>query len=142
MWTGSEEGIMTKTNVTNKHDALLNIAGVDVRPGATAAVDDKALESWKTGNAASLWLEQELVVIGDKSGSKAKEPKSAEPKAPAGGEGSGEGKVDRAAYLQKAKDLDLGLPANVSNAKLVEAVNAAEAEKAKASGNEGDGSGE
>lgn len=119
-----------KTNVTNNHDALLNVAGVDIRPGATSAVDTKALEGWQTGHAAKLWVEMELVTIGDKSGSKAKEPKAE----PAKTEGAGDGKVDRAAYLQRAKDLDLGLPANVSNVKLVEAVNEAEAEKAKQSG--------
>lgn len=129
-----------KINVTNKHDALLNVAGVDIRPGATAAVDAKALEGWKTGHAAKIWLEQELVVIGDKSGSKVREPKQPAPEGGADAQTQTEGKVDRAAYLARAKDLDLDLKSNVSNKDLVQAVNEAEAKKAQeAAGKGGDG---
>lgn len=126
-----------KINVTNNHDGVLNVAGVDLRPGATTAVDAKAFDTWKLGNAASIWLEQELITTGAKSGSKVKEPKPADP--PAKTEAGG--KVDRAAYLAKAKELDLGLKANVSNADLVKAVDEAEAKKALESGNGGGGDG-
>lgn len=120
-----------KINVTNNHDALLNIAGVDIRPGATAAVDAKTLEGWKTGHAAKIWLEQELVVVGDRSGSKVREPKKpAEPEGSAGSDGK-PAKVDRAAYIARAKELELDLKSNVSNADLVAAVNEAEAKKAQ-----------
>lgn len=127
-----------KINVTNKHDTLLNVAGVDIRPSATAAVDAKALEGWKTGHAAKIWVEQELVVIGDKSGSKVREPKQPAPEG--GTQTQTEGKVDRAAYLARAKDLELDLKSNVSNKDLVQAVNEAEAKKAQdAAGKGGDG---
>lgn len=124
-----------KINVTNNHDGVLNVAGVDIRPGATAAVDAKAFDTWKLGNAASIWLEQELITTGAKSGSKAKEPKPAseDPKTET------PGKVDRAAYLARAKELDLGLKANVSNADLVKAVDEAEAKKALESATGGEG---
>ena len=129
-----------KINVTNKHDALLNVAGVDIRPGATAAVDGKTLEGWKRGHAAKIWLEQELVVIGDKSGSKVREPKQAAPEGGAGAQNQTEGKVDRAAFLARAKELELDLKSNVSNKDLVQAVNEAEAKKAQeAAGKGGDG---
>lgn len=127
-----------KINVKNGHDAVLNVAGVDLRPGTTAAVDAKAFDTWKLGNAASIWLEQGLIVPGGKSGDKVKEVKAT---APEGGDNKTEagGKVDRAAYLAKAKDLDLGLKANVSNADLVKAVDEAEAKKALESANGGEG---
>lgn len=125
-----------KINVKNEHDAVLNVAGVDIRPGTTAAVDAKAFDTWKLGNAASIWLEQGLIVPGGKSGDKVKEVKAP---APEGGDAKTEGKVDRAAYLAKAKDLDLGLKANVPNADLVKAVDEAEAKKALESANGGQG---
>lgn len=50
------------TKVTNKHDGLLNVAGLDVRPGATVEVDDKAFKTWANGNAAKLWLKNGIVV--------------------------------------------------------------------------------
>lgn len=129
-----------KINVTNKHDAMLNVAGVDIRPGATAAVDGKTLEGWKRGHAAKIWLEQELVVIGDKSGSKVREPKQPAPEGGSGTQTQTEGKVDRAAFLARAKELELDLKSNVSNKDLVTAVNEAEAKKAQeAAGKGGDG---
>lgn len=50
------------TKVTNKHDGLLNIAGVDVRPGATVEVGDKEFKTWANGNAAKTWLKNGIVV--------------------------------------------------------------------------------
>lgn len=47
--------------VTNKHSAPLHIAGVDVRPGATAEVPTDAFKRWSLGNAARVWLEQGLI---------------------------------------------------------------------------------
>lgn len=49
------------TKVTNKHDAPLNVAGVDVRPGATVNVDQGDFEKWSLGNAASQWLKAGLI---------------------------------------------------------------------------------
>ena len=127
-----------KINVKNEHDAVLNVAGVDIRPGTTAAVDAKAFDTWKLGNAASIWLEHGLIVPGGKSGDKVKEVKAPASEGDDNKTDAG-GKVDRAAYLAKAKDLDLGLKANVSNADLVKAVDEAEAKKALESANGGQG---
>lgn len=51
--------------VTNKHDAALNVAGVDIRPKASANVTDDAFNGWKRGNAAKQWLKLGLIVAED-----------------------------------------------------------------------------
>lgn len=108
-----------KFNVKNNHDALLNVAGEDIRPGATVAIEQKALESWAHGNAAKIWIEQKLVEVTGRDGDKLRED-----------DDEGGDKPDRAALLAKAKELGLTLPGNISNAKLAEAVADAEADKA------------
>lgn len=128
MWTGSEEGTMAKINVTNKHDASLDVAGTPVRPGATAAVEQSDFDVWSKGHAAGIWLKEGLIVKGGKSGDAVKEVK-ADPVDTASTTASG--KVDRAAYLTRAKELGLDLKTNVSNADLVTAVNEAEVKKAQ-----------
>lgn len=143
---------MKTTNVKNNHNARLDIAGVEARPGATVAVPLRDFESWKLGHAAKTWLEDGLVEEVSNAEAVKVEKKAAKANAETGGEGSGaqtgtDGRVDRAAYLAKAKELDLGLKANVSNADLVKAVNEAEAKKAldeagSGSGDNGSGSGE
>lgn len=132
-------------NVKNNHDAALNVAGVDIRPGATAYVDDRKLDAWSTGNAAKIWLEQGLVEV---SGSTKKDAKDAEAAtgeglpngtlipageggatipsgtgtAMGGGEGTGDGEIDpkaeRAALLEEARALGLNPNANTSTDKL------------------------
>lgn len=54
-------------NVKNNHKAALNVAGVDIRPGATAAVDDGRFDKWKNGNAAKIWLDQKLITTDSKA---------------------------------------------------------------------------
>lgn len=49
------------TKVTNKHDGLINVAGIDVRPGATVQVPDDAFKKWSHGNAAKQWLKAGVV---------------------------------------------------------------------------------
>lgn len=122
---------MAKINVTNKHDAALDVAGITVRPKATVAVEERDFKTWKTGHAASIWLEQGLIVAGKTADAKV-EPETGDGDGEGdGGSGSGSGaKPDRAALLARAKELKLDLPANISNTKLAEAV--AEAEKPKA----------
>ncbi|UQS95079.1 hypothetical protein Pam3_08 [Pseudanabaena phage Pam3] len=119
---------MAKINVTNKHDAALDVAGITVRPKATVAVEERDFKTWKTGHAASIWLEQGLIVAGKTADAKA-EPETNDGEGDGSGSGSG-AKPDRAALLARAKELKLDLPANISNTKLAEAV--AEAEKPKA----------
>lgn len=54
------------TKVTNNYTGLLNVAGTEVRPGATVEVDKGAFDKWSLGNAAKLWLKQGLVVADTK----------------------------------------------------------------------------
>lgn len=55
------------TKVTNNHDAPLNVAGVDVRPGATVEVDTGKFKKWANGGGAKVWLQQELITADTKS---------------------------------------------------------------------------
>ena len=48
--------------VMNKHNAPLNVAGVDIRPGAAAEVPEDRLEKWANGHAAKTWLKLGLIV--------------------------------------------------------------------------------
>ena len=54
------------TKVTNNHDAPLNVAGVDVRPGATVEVDTGKFKKWANGGGAKVWLQQELITADTK----------------------------------------------------------------------------
>ena len=49
------------TKVTNNHSAPLNVAGIDVRPGASVAVPDDAFKKWSHGNAAKQWLKAKII---------------------------------------------------------------------------------
>ena len=129
-------------NVTNKHDAKLNIAGVDIAPGKTAFVEDRKLETWMTGNAAKVWYEKGLIEI---EGSSKKDEKAAAEgdgsglppgtivgngsnvltgagTAMGGGEGTGNGQPDpadeRQALLEEARKLGLNPNANTGTEKL------------------------
>lgn len=55
------------TKVTNNYTGLLNVAGTEVRPGATVEVDKGAFDKWSLGNAAKLWLKQGLVTADTKA---------------------------------------------------------------------------
>lgn len=54
---------MADINVTNNHSGALNVAGVDIRADATAAIDEKKLRMWANGNAAKIWIEQEVITF-------------------------------------------------------------------------------
>lgn len=54
------------TKVTNNHNAPLNVAGVDVRPGATVEVPDTAFKNWSHGNAAKHWLKEKIITSSTK----------------------------------------------------------------------------
>lgn len=60
------------TKVTNNHDAPLNVAGVDVRPGATVEVDTGKFKKWANGGGAKVWLQQELITADTKVDTKSK----------------------------------------------------------------------
>lgn len=55
--------------ITNNHHSPLNIAGVEVRPGATADVPEGAFKAWSRGNAAQVWMKQGIITPGDESAS-------------------------------------------------------------------------
>lgn len=54
------------TKVTNNYTGLLNVAGTEVRPGATVEVDKGAFDKWALGNAAKTWLKQGVVTADTK----------------------------------------------------------------------------
>lgn len=58
--------------VTNNHDAPLNVAGVDIRPKATAEVPDDAFKQWSHGHAAKVWVKQKLITTS--GGAKVEDP--------------------------------------------------------------------
>lgn len=64
------------TKVTNNYTGLLNVAGTEVRPGATVEVDKGAFDKWSLGNAAKLWLKQGLVTTDAKTPAAAKDAKT------------------------------------------------------------------
>lgn len=100
--------------VTNNHDAALNIAGVDARPGATVEVEDEAFASWKTGHAASIWLKNGLVSEG--GAKKSKEEKQAP--AQTSDEEKAAQEKERVELLEKARELGLNPNANTGTEKL------------------------
>ena len=66
------------TNVTNKHNAPMMVAGVEIAPGKTAAVDSKKLEHWSKGNAAKICIEQKIVVVAGSGKEKEAKPSEKE----------------------------------------------------------------
>ncbi|QIG76487.1 hypothetical protein EVC26_041 [Rhizobium phage RHph_I72] len=124
--------------VTNKHVGPLVIAGVEVRPGATAEVEDKKFEAWKGGNAAQIWMDKGLVVEGKGDGKvkKVAEPNlstvttggTGDPSQSATGvaQGSNEdlagAQKTRAEKLDQARALGHNPNNNISNAKLDEMI--------------------
>lgn len=51
--------------VTNNHTGTLNIAGIDVRPGATAFVADDAYTAWSKRHGAKIWLKEKIVTVAE-----------------------------------------------------------------------------
>lgn len=54
---------MTDINVTNNHSGTLNVAGVDISAGGTAAVPEVKLKQWMNGHAAKVWADQGVVTF-------------------------------------------------------------------------------
>lgn len=50
------------TKVTNKHDGLINILGVDIAPGKSVEIDSKKFEMWAKGGPAKQWLKAGVVI--------------------------------------------------------------------------------
>lgn len=104
--------------VTNNHTVPLAVAGVDIRPGATAEVSEVEFARWKNGHAAKIWLKEGFISEGEVK--KAKEPKE-----PAGGSTDEEKEAERQQLLAEAREL--GLNPNVNTG--IEKLRAAIAEK-------------
>lgn len=49
------------TKVTNNHKGLINVAGVDIRPGATVSVPDDVFKKWSNGGPAKQWLKSGVI---------------------------------------------------------------------------------
>ena len=54
------------TKVTNKHDGLINILGVDIAPGKSVEIDTKKFEMWSKGGPAKQWLKAGVVIADTK----------------------------------------------------------------------------
>lgn len=105
------------TKVTNNHDAPLNVAGVEVRPGATVEVDKGAFDKWTNGHAAKQWLKQEIITTDAKVDvSKAPEPTAA---------------TEREQLQARADELGIAYSADTSDEDLTNAVAEAEETAAK-----------
>lgn len=120
------------SKVTNKHEGILNVAGVEVRPGKTVEVDETALRQWANGNAAKQWIKGGLIETDAKLDTKPRERKSTTTvtntvvqTAPTGGNEA------RIALEGKAAALGIDFTAETSDEDLTNAVAEAEQEAAK-----------
>lgn len=105
------------TKVTNNHSAPLNVAGVDVRPGATVEVDKGTFDKWTNGHAAKQWLKQGIISADTKvDTSKAKEPNPT--------------LTERQKLEARAAELGIAFTADTSDEDLTNAI--AEGEQSKA----------
>lgn len=105
------------TKVTNNHSAPLNVAGVDVRPGAAVEVDKGAFDKWTNGHAAKQWLKQGIISADTKvDTSKTKEPNTT--------------LTERQKLEARAAELGIAFTADTSDEDLTNAI--AEGEQAKA----------
>lgn len=125
---------MSKTNVTNNHDGNLSVAGVDITPGATAAVDTIKLKQWLNGHAAKTWVEQEVISIDDDFELDSDDSGDGSEGGGEGGEGDGDGsdgddgEDDRDSLVAQANALGIDFHPNTGNKKLKELIEAAQAE--------------
>lgn len=94
--------------VTNHHDGLLNVAGVDIRPGADHAVtiDDKKFEQWSKSNSAKQWIEAGVISTDGKVDVKAAK----------------EGQTDRQALEARALELGVAFDSSTEDDDLADAI--------------------
>lgn len=105
------------TKVTNNHSAPLNVAGVDVRPGATVEVDAGAFDKWTNGHGAKQWLKQGIISADAKVNTS--KTKDANPSL-----------TERQKLEARASELGIAFTADTSDEDLTNAI--AEGEQAKA----------
>ena len=118
--------------VTNNHNAPLHIAGVDVAPGKTVEVADKAFKQWSHGNAARVWLEQGLVKS-DTKGEKRPTTKTTTVTTEGGDNGGASTpNAERLALQERAAALGIDFTDETSDEDLTNAVTEAEEEAGKA----------
>lgn len=123
------------SKVTNKHDGILNVAGVEVRPGKTVEVDDTALKLWVNGNGAKQWLKAGIIEIDNlKLDTSPRKPTKTTTTVVENGQQSGGGNEAATARLAlegKAAGLGIDFTAETSDEDLTNAVAEAEQEAAK-----------
>lgn len=49
--------------VTNNHNGIISVAGVDIRPGATVEIADKDYNNWSGRGTAKAWLKAGIVSV-------------------------------------------------------------------------------
>ena len=118
------------SKVTNKHDGLLNVAGVEIRPGKTVEIDDQALKNWANGNGAKQWLKAGIIETDAKLDTSPRKAAAKSKEAPTGG-AQDDTATARLALEAKAAGLGIDFTAETSDEDLTNAVAEAEQEAAK-----------
>lgn len=103
------------TKVTNKHDGLINILGVDIAPKKSVEIDTKKFEMWSKGGPAKQWLKAGVVVTDAKVDLK---------------DVKDDPKTDRQKLEARATELGISFDADTSDEDLVNAVAEQEANSA------------
>lgn len=115
---------MSKINVKNNHTSTLSVAGVEISPGAEAAVEEVKLKQWANGNAAKIWMEQGIITPGEGFDPDASDNEDDGE----GGEGGESGEDDRDSLVAQATALGLEFAPNLGVKKLKALIEAKQAE--------------
>lgn len=103
--------------LTNKHNGILVICGLAVRPGATVEVDNGKFAAWEKSHGAKIWLKAGIVAVEGKQ----TETKTEQPEA----------KQEKTEWRQelenRAYELGVEFRSNISDEKLEERIGEAEA---------------
>lgn len=111
---------MTKVTNTGKYDGILQVAGVEVRKGATVEVDADEYKSWKEGHAAKIWLKEGFIKEG--GAGKAEKPAEGGDQTQTDEEKAAAAEAERQALLTEARELGLNPNANTGTDKLKEQI--------------------
>lgn len=110
------------TKIRNNYQGTVNVAGVDIRPGATVFVTDKQFDAWRRGATAKNWVDQKIISVLDDEASASEGDES-------GFLGDNKPKDEKTRLLERARELGLNPNANTGVPKLEKMI--AEAEAAK-----------
>lgn len=101
-------------NIKNNYTSKLSVCGTIIQPNAVVNIPDATFEIWKKNATAARWLDKDVIsVVSNKKSTPDKntptdEPTNAEP--------------TRAELFDKAKELGLNVPNNISTANLAQKV--------------------